>query len=242
MFRRLHGGRGGGGRRPDASYLLLLLQLYQQINAIPGPKPPVTLGLILIQVIFFTAPFLLNNEAVASFIPSISQGCLSPHAILFKGQWHRLFTSAFLHVDEHHLYYNMASLLWKGTQLEGSMSAARYLVLIAELLVVSHSLVIAASYFLASFGPSEFVDLPFSHCAVGFSAVLFGMKVVLNHQSQGWSQIFGVPIPTRLICWGELVLSSLLFPQASFMGHLCGIIAGWIHVRVTDPMVAAVTH
>ena len=30
----------------------------------------------------------------------------------------------------------------------------------------------------------------------------------------------------QLVCWLELVLIQLATPQASFLGHLCGILAG----------------
>ena len=236
--RGLHGAQRG--RRPDAAYLfLLLLQLYQQIVQIPGPKPPITLGLMAVQILMFVAP-LLTDVGFPHGFPSIHSSCLSPHAIIFKGQWQRLFVSAFLHADEHHLYYNMASLIWKGVKLEGSMSSLAYSSLLVELLVTSHSLVVISSYLLASFGPSEYRSLPQSLCAVGFSAVLFGMKVVLNHSSPGWSSIFGIPLPTRFLCWGELIVSSLLFPQASFLGHLCGILAGFIHIKLSGPFVHVV--
>jgi hypothetical protein len=56
-------------------------------------------------------------------------------------------------------------------------------------------------------------------------------QVVLNHRSPGHSEVFGIVLPTKYICWAELVLASLLNPQASFFGHLCGILAGFIHVR-----------
>jgi rhomboid domain-containing protein 1 len=232
--RAMREGRRGGARRPDAAYLtLLLFQLYQQVQSIPGPKPPVTLSLMAVQALIFLAPFLMDADDMG--LPSIHSSCLCPHATVFKGEWQRLVLAAFLHADEHHLYYNLASLLWKGVQLERSMGSARFAALLAELLIVSHSLVVIASYLLASFGPPDYLDLPQSLCAVGFSAVLFGMKVVLNHNSPGWSNILGIPFPTRFLCWGELVLSSLLFPQASFLGHLCGILAGFIHIKVTKP-------
>ena len=35
-------------------------------------------------------------------------------------------------------------------------------------------------------------------CAVGFSAVLFAMKVVLNSISPGWSSVAGISLPTKV--------------------------------------------
>lgn len=77
----------------------------------------------------------------------------------------------------------------------------------------------------------EYDYLYYDTCAVGFSAVLFGLKVVLQHDAPGESEIAGIRLPTKHLAWAELVLASLANPQASFFGHLCGIVAGIIHVQ-----------
>jgi hypothetical protein len=71
-----------------------------------------------------------------------------------------------------------------------------------------------------------------SSCAVGFSAVLFAFKAVLNADDPSTSSIMGIPVPTRFMAWGELLLASAFNPQASFFGHVCGILAGLAHVQV----------
>lgn len=35
-------------------------------------------------------------------------------------------------------------------------------------------------------------------CAIGISAVLFALKVVLNHDSPTYSSIFGITLPTKV--------------------------------------------
>ena len=39
-------------------------------------------------------------------------------------------------------------------------------------------------------------------------------------------------IPTKYAAWAELALIQLLVPNASFLGHLCGIAAGLIYIFV----------
>jgi hypothetical protein len=151
-----------------------------------------------------------------------------------------------------------------------------------------------------------------TNCSIGISAVLFGLKVVLHHDSPGFTNIFGVALPTKVttlhmhearcngivvqcqsklsivkgttnrqaasceclkihacvaaalvmivnahhqtsqtkvvssVCggclqymaWAELLLASAFNPRASFIGHLAGIAAGWLHVRVLAPAAA----
>ena len=52
---------------------------------------------------------------------------------------------------------------------------------------------------------------------VGFSAVLFGMKLVLNADSPTFTPVAGVLLPTKYAAWGELLLIQLTVPNASFM-------------------------
>ena len=48
-----------------------------------------------------------------------------------------------------------------------------------------------------SFAPA-FAGQYYSTCAVGFSAVLFAMKVVLNSSSPGWTSVAGISLPTKV--------------------------------------------
>eukprot|EP00486_Rosalina_sp_Unknown_P015431 CAMPEP_0201596184 /NCGR_PEP_ID=MMETSP0190_2-20130828/192950_1 /ASSEMBLY_ACC=CAM_ASM_000263 /TAXON_ID=37353 /ORGANISM="Rosalina sp." /LENGTH=156 /DNA_ID=CAMNT_0048056439 /DNA_START=451 /DNA_END=924 /DNA_ORIENTATION=- len=73
-------------------------------------------------------------------------------------------------------------------------------------------------------------DSTYGSCAVGFSGVLFSLKVVLNYGSAGHSTFFGLTLPTKYLCWFELILISLISPHSSFLGHLCGIGVGFMFV------------
>ena len=41
----------------------------------------------------------------------------------------------------------------------------------------------------------------------------------------------GIAVPLKYAAWLELVLISLITPNASFLGHLCGILAGLLYVH-----------
>jgi hypothetical protein len=99
--------------------------------------------------------------------------------------------------------------------------------LIFFLVILSHVLVVILSWFfsivLGSYAPLE-------QCAIGFSAVLFALKVVLNYNSPTYSNVYGFQVPTKYAAWLELVLIHLLVPRSSFMGHMCGILAGYLYI------------
>lgn len=48
----------------------------------------------------------------------------------------------------------------------------------------------------------------------------------------------GMWVPTRYAAWTELILIHLLVPNASFMGHLAGILAGVIYTSTPVGIIA----
>lgn len=232
----------GGSQQPNYLFWILLARLHQQISELEY-KPPVTLALIAVNFgIFFKELLPLGLvpelQPLLSLIPGISAGCLRPAAIFQRRQWGRLFWAALLHGDEWHLYYNMSSLLWKGVQLEASMGSASFAALVGELWLSSH-LLLCAAYWVARAHlwrvvPGLAEDYH-SVCAVGFSAILFGLKTVINARSTGWQEVHvpfvgRVSLPPKYVSWVELVVIQMLVPNASFVGHLSGICAGLLHV------------
>ncbi len=232
------GGYYGRRRDPyqDQQAIRLILALVHQILMMER-KPPVSLAILAINVLVYLKPKGLSD--ILPRIPSIRAGCLQPAKILFGGEWSRLLSSPFLHQDDLHLYYNMASLLWKGSILEPFMGSVAFTALILELLVFSGLIYVGIASFAVAQG-LWFGQRAFNSCAVGFSGVLFGLKVVLNAQSPGWTSIAGFSLPTKYAAWAELVLISIITPNTSFLGHLAGILAGLLHVYVITKVVERV--
>ncbi|POM70956.1 Serine protease family S54, partial [Phytophthora palmivora] len=152
---------------------------------------------------------------------------LCPDRVLSHWDWMRIVASGLIHVDDWHLYHNMISFLWKGYNLEDKMGSVRFLLTVGYLLVLCHVLVVVVALVLAmGFQMPE----PLHQCSVGFSGVLFALKVLLNHNSPTFSSVYGFQVPTKYAAWLELVVIHFLVPRSSFMGHMCGILAGYIFV------------
>lgn len=138
-----------------------------------------------------------------------------------------MLASVFMHADDMHLYFNMVSLLWKGRRLEPLLGSNRFLLLLGTFTVATSSTMVGLSYLadeMFRFDGASFMN----QCAVGFSGVLFALKVLhttyfpySDHNIFGW-----LPIPTQYACWAELFLLQMLTPNASFIGHLSGILVG----------------
>eukprot|EP00894_Picocystis_sp_ML_P000169 jgi/Pico_ML_1/50686/g1853.t1 len=106
-------------------------------------KPPTTLGLVAANVLVFLRP-----QSLAKWLPTLESGCLDPSAVVWGREWKRIVTGAFLHIGDHHLYYNMASLFYKGTILEREMGTEAFSKLVAFLLLTSHTMYVGISYLL----------------------------------------------------------------------------------------------
>jgi len=144
--------------------------------------------------------------------------------------WRRLLWPPFLHANDYHLYHNMLSLIHKGFGLELALGSARFTALCLYLLAATQALHVGAARTAGALGvlPGES-----RACVVGFSGVLFGLKVVGDAQLQGETSFMGLfGVPLRHAAWVELISIQLVHPDASFLGHLCGILAGCLWLCV----------
>lgn len=213
MFQRRNRGSGGFG------LLLLFTQLYNfGFNRIP----PVTLSFIAANVAVYLR--LLSN------IPSLGKACVSAHYVWYNGDWLRLVLASFYHLDDWHLYFNMASFLWKGKSLETSLGSKMFLLVLCAFSVTTSAVLVGLDLFFAHIfdNPSYIYT-----CAAGFSGVIFALKVLTTYElPQGISMVMGIfPVPMRYACWAELILIQLIVPSASFTGHLAGILVGLMYVK-----------
>ena len=100
---------------------------------------------------------------------------------------YRCFIAPLEHVSDIHLYYNMVSLAWKGMKLEKSN---RYGTLGFIGLLVMFAILTGVVYSVLSYAAAELLeDVSYIHqCSVGFSGILFALKVVANSEDPAGSQ------------------------------------------------------
>ena len=172
--------------------------------------------------------------------------CVAPFKIFYKEEFHRIILSSFFHagmsniflhiieisktkliiIDAWHLYYNMASFLWKGKDLEQRIGSIKMLFII---LISAFGSPILYTIIALLWDQYNYDNISHS-CAVGFSAVLFTLKVILFAGQNTYTNYWGFRIPVKYLAWFELFLISIINPNASFIGHLCGILIGTLYV------------
>ncbi|KAL3141083.1 hypothetical protein ABBQ38_003439 [Trebouxia sp. C0009 RCD-2024] len=158
---------------------------------------------------------------------------LCPAVVWEQRQWYRLLTTAFLHVDIDHALSNATSLVISANYLEGSLRRSHFVALTASLGLTSHSLYVLLSRLeYRWFGSWRAY---FQDSIVGASGLCFALQVVTDHMRGGRVTVMGISgldIPAKFSCWATLAVTQLLVPKASLTGHLCGIVAGLIHVYI----------
>eukprot|EP00299_Pterocystis_sp_00344_P014636 c7262_g1_i1.p1 GENE.c7262_g1_i1~~c7262_g1_i1.p1 ORF type:complete len:447 (+),score=88.86 c7262_g1_i1:96-1436(+) len=215
-------------RRRDPFLMFLFMNLAYQVSQLPI-KPFVTLVLIGASVVVhFGHEFDLP-------IPSLNFVCIPPASLLQSPNlenFGRMIAASFFHFDDWHLYYNCASLVWKGANIENHIGSEEFLKWVAMLLLLNNFVFLALAHAAWAFG---ITNDPFS-CAMGLSGLVFALKVILNHQSTGTSLLIALPVPTRYLAWAEIFLYSALYPHVSLLGHISGVLSGYVFIKVLDLM------
>uniref|UniRef100_A0A3B4H5H3 Rhomboid-related protein 4-like n=1 Tax=Pundamilia nyererei TaxID=303518 RepID=A0A3B4H5H3_9CICH len=208
----------------QAGLLLLLVQLFQEG---PGNIPAITLAVLGFNVYLYVFPPAPPLKA-----------CMSLDQVYRNKEWRRLFLSPLHHIDDWHLYFNMASFLWKGMRLERRLGGPWFLYLLSVFFLLTglvylllQALMIKLMEGTDSSDPLlEYVQAFSRECAVGFSGVLFALKIVNNHFNPGGvTYVMNIRVSNQFASWVELVLIYLIAPGTSLVAHLAGVLVGQLY-------------
>jgi membrane associated rhomboid family serine protease len=181
--------------------------------------PLVTLLCLIINIVVYIADNLGNyGENVALF-------SISAQSVL-KLQLYRLITASFVHGGLLHIGMNMMSLFALGPPVEQMFGTGQYFFIVLAFVIMQGIVYVAFSILLSFIWPSYFYQ-----SAVGFSGVLFAMAVDEATLSPFPTRsVFGLfNVPTKVYPWIMLIVLQFILPGVSFVGHLAGIVVGFLH-------------
>ncbi|XP_010258529.1 PREDICTED: RHOMBOID-like protein 13 [Nelumbo nucifera] len=151
------------------------------------------------------------------------------HETAIEGHYWRIITSAFSHISVLHLVFNM-SALWSLGVVEQlghmGLGVKFYLHYTLILVVLSGVLVLGIYHILIQKFKLDYFRRV---TAVGYSCVVFGwMTILAVKQPSSKLDLFGfLSLPISFAPFESLIITSIIVPQASFLGHLSGIIVGY---------------
>lgn len=178
-------------------------------------KAPVTLTIIIVNVIVFVADLLTNHALLAA-------GALYPPAVQ-AGEWWRLITSGFLHYGFAHIGSNMLALAIAGPLVEYCYGGARYF----------------AIYMIALLGGSFlafYTTLGTNAATAGASGAImgvFGAMVVLAFKLP---RIREALLRTAVFPIILTIGYGFVNPGVSMAGHIGGLLAGSLAAFALDPV------
>ncbi|KAL9648285.1 hypothetical protein ABK040_001702 [Willaertia magna] len=192
---------------------------------------PITFSLTLLNIIIFLILTIKNFpvESVSFNYDKIASGL----------ELWRCFTCTFSHFSIIHILFNIGSF-WSYRYLEVLIylsnnngkhtfhSVMEFFKIIYLLMIGSTGLVFLTYFCFIKFLKWE----QYRHVnVIGFSGVVFGimtLAVIKNGITSTGSLFFGLNVPMLIIPFMSLFLTQLLVPQASFVGHLSGILIAFL--------------
>ncbi len=141
--------------------------------------------------------------------------------VVREHEWWRLLTATVSHVGLMHVAMNMYTVV-AFAELESVLGTAEYLKLCFILAAVCGIIEIVVSRVMAERFRIERYRTTYS---LGYSGVVFGLMTVAARELD--MRFFG--LPAALSPFLMLVITQIVVPNASFLGHLAGIVGGLIY-------------
>lgn len=209
-----------------------------QSNIAQMLERPVTT--FLLAIIFYAAYVLWSSRT------EVSDVSFSYDAVLNQGEYWRMVTASFSHFDAWHLLFNTMSLFQLG-ELEVTYGSVTFAFLNVDLVFITMGICVLFSHIMIyKFNRADQINAQ----AVGFSCVLFAWMVAASVRMKQYCPIFLLPslcfttyyIPNPLAFYSIgpllgfpvnigpiilLVITKVIIPRSSFLGHLSGIIIGY---------------
>lgn len=154
--------------------------------------------------------------------------CHQTYLIIYQYEVWRIISGAWFHGGLLHIVFNMVTFEAIGPKIErkqGSLNFIYNLFLFDILGSIIHE---SIAYLL--FKTNTFTEFMYE-CTVGLSGVIFTLLVInMRDQESPTMSVFGFfRVPTKLYPWVLLVIMQIIMPNVSFLGHLSGIMVGFLY-------------
>lgn len=187
------------------------------VEAIPIVTKCIIFLCVLIHISIFLGSLGLQNFAI------------SADYVIVRGEYYRVVTSAFTHVNLMHIGMNMMSMFSLGSSLEMQYGSLAFLFMSVWAVLLIGIIYVSLSWI----GAKVMADETWMYMsAVGYSGVLFCYAILESfHTTATTRSLCGFcDVPARMYPFILLVGISLLMPGISFLGHVSGVCFGLLLV------------
>mmetsp|Transcript_10470 Transcript_10470/g.7359 ORF Transcript_10470/g.7359 Transcript_10470/m.7359 type:complete len:175 (+) Transcript_10470:279-803(+) len=142
-----------------------------------------------------------------------------------------MVTAEFTHGDFRHIFFNMCALLVFGCEIEQAYGTLFYAVINVYLMLLSIGMDLLFDNIVLYHWPVSLGGGSISYlttCAVGYSNILFGIFMLQALTGDKYATYFGFKIRKIIIPIVYIIAISFAVENASFTGHLFGIVAALI--------------
>jgi membrane associated rhomboid family serine protease len=161
------------------------------------------------------------------WINEIEDTCINPDIM-----WSNIFTSlpryilhSFVHANVIHIIFNSIALIHFSSNFEKDVGS----VLLIYIVLVFTALIAIFYSFAAQIFSIFFIDRWMNTCTIGISGVLFAFITIESLQNETIKRIGGYEIQSKYNPWILLIFTQIFWPKASFLGHLGGIVVGYLY-------------
>lgn len=172
--------------------------------------PVVTYSLIIINVLLFLITNIVGNSMSVKTL--VDFGALYT-PLVKAGEYYRLITCSFLHIDIFHLFFNMYALYIVGSQLESFYGKSKFIII----------------YFFSALMGSLFSCLFTDAVSVGASGAIFGLFGALIYFGNHYKVYLGNVIHSQII---PLLLFNFalgfILSGIDISAHIGGLIGGYL--------------
>ncbi|ULY68468.1 serine protease family S54 putative [Chlorella virus XW01] len=149
---------------------------------------------------------------------------LSPMLIYDNNQrldinnWSRVIISNYFHIDSIHLFLNMIVFYKIGRMIESKLKPLNYASLIINLSILVGLLILMIRIILFGITNERYL---WTHNVLGFSGVLYSLTYIY---------LYSIMEDHKMVLKNiiyELIINTILFPHASFIAHISGILIGY---------------
>lgn len=154
---------------------------------------------------------------------------MCPRLVLYLHEYYRIVSSCFFHGSLMHIGMNMMSTAAISTMVERRLGTITYC------LTVSWAVLLTGVFYVAIAVAAQRLvgheDLMHSH-SLGFSGIMFHLLVLESNMAPNSQRsVFGFAnVPSQAYPLVMLVVMQFVMPNISFVGHLCGILTGTLHL------------